>query len=81
MCAARHGHLDPTPETARPDTDNSRLVGAAGFAEEAFEGPEDTMFGVGVHRLVGDPPPIEPGRRLFTFVGYDVILDSTNGQP
>jgi hypothetical protein len=42
-----------------------------GFAEEAFDEPRGTTFGVGVHRLVRGSRPIEPGQRLFTFVGYD----------
>ena len=45
----------------------------AGFAEEAFEGPDDTFFGVGVHRLVRQPQQMRPARRLFTFVGYDSL--------
>ena len=42
----------------------------AGFEEEAFDspGPGADSFSVGVGRLVGDPRPYEPGRRLFTFV-------------
>ena len=35
----------------------------AGFDEVAFEGGS---FGVGVCRLATEPPPFEPGRRLFT---------------
>jgi hypothetical protein len=43
----------------------------AGFAELAFENPDGTWFGVGHHRLEGEPVPIEPGRTMFEFVGYD----------
>jgi hypothetical protein len=43
----------------------------AGFAEEAFDNPPDTFFGVGAHRLVREPSVFETGRQLFTFVGYD----------
>jgi hypothetical protein len=43
----------------------------AGFAELAFEHPEGTWFGVGHHRLEGEPVPFEPGRTMFEFVGYD----------
>jgi hypothetical protein len=43
----------------------------AGFAEEAFDAPEGTYFAVGAHRLVGDPQPLAPGQRMFTFLGYD----------
>jgi hypothetical protein len=45
----------------------------AGFAEEGFDAPAGTSFGVGVHRLTGVPRPVEPGRRLFTFVGFDSL--------
>lgn len=43
----------------------------AGFQEDAFEALAGTSVGVGVHHLVGEPRAFEPGRRLFTFVGYD----------
>jgi hypothetical protein len=45
----------------------------AGFAEEAFDAPEGTYFGVGAHRLVSEPQRFTPGRRLFSFVGYDKL--------
>jgi hypothetical protein len=46
---------------------------AAGFSEEAFDiSPDDTMS-VGAHRLTGAPAPLVPGRRLFTFAGYDQL--------
>ena len=42
----------------------------AGFDEIAFGIPDrNRLAAVGVHRLVADPRPFEPGRRLFTFVG------------
>jgi hypothetical protein len=41
---------------------------AAGFAEESFTAPEDRIWSVGVHRLVGPPQPLSEGRRLFSFV-------------
>ena len=39
---------------------------SVGFAERAFEAPEGLFFAVGAHEFVGDPRPIEPGRRIFT---------------
>ncbi|MFC3348353.1 class I SAM-dependent methyltransferase [Streptomyces echinoruber] len=30
-------------------------------------------LGVGAHRFRGRPRPLEPGERMFTFVGYDVL--------
>lgn len=41
----------------------------SGFDEVAFDSVEGTSFGVGTHRLVGDPQPFEPNRKLFTFFG------------
>jgi hypothetical protein len=48
----------------------------AGFDEEAFEAPAGTSFGVGVHRLSRQPATFQPGRRLFSFVGYDNLQPS-----
>jgi len=41
---------------------------AAGFHEVAFVAPDDGRWSVGVHRLVADPRPLEPGRHWFTFL-------------
>jgi len=41
---------------------------AAGYAEQSFTAPDDTLWSVGVHRLVGPPQPPGEGRRLFSFV-------------
>jgi hypothetical protein len=46
----------------------------AGFVAEGFDGPDTFFIGVGAHRLVVDPQPYEPGRRLFDFVGYDALV-------
>lgn len=43
----------------------------AGFQEDAFEALAGTSVSIGVHRLVAQPRAFQPGRRLFTFVGYD----------
>lgn len=51
-----------------------RWFADAGFQEDAYEALAGTSVGVGVHRLVGEPAPFEPGRRLFSFIGYDVLL-------
>nr|WP_182541359.1 SAM-dependent methyltransferase [Nocardioides ginsengisegetis] len=39
----------------------------AGFEEVAFEASDDHVWSVGVHRLVAEPQPLEPGRHWFTF--------------
>lgn len=39
----------------------------AGFEEVAFVAPPEHQWSVGVHRLVADPRPLEPGRHWFTF--------------
>jgi hypothetical protein len=41
---------------------------AAGFREESFDTSPDGYMAVGAHRLTGEPAPLVPGRRLFTFV-------------
>ncbi|MGC1213058.1 MAG: class I SAM-dependent methyltransferase family protein [Micromonospora sp.] len=40
----------------------------AGFREEGFHAPDDVLFSVGVHRLVGPPRPLDETGDLFTFV-------------
>ena len=40
----------------------------AGFEEVAFISPGPDDWSVGVHRLAGDPLPLEPGRRWFEFL-------------
>jgi hypothetical protein len=59
--------------TRAPDTATilPRIDGwfrAAGFAPLPAVVPGDRSFGVGAARLVADPLPFEPGRRLFRFV-------------
>ena len=46
---------------------------ASGFAEVAFDAPDDFLFSVGTNRLAAAPAPFVPGRRLFTFVGFDAL--------
>ena len=41
--------------------------GEAGFREEAFDISPDGFMSVGAHRLAGEPAPLVPGQRLFTF--------------
>jgi hypothetical protein len=41
---------------------------AAGYAEQSFTAPDDTLWSVGVHRLVGPSRPLGDGLRLFSFV-------------
>jgi hypothetical protein len=42
------------------------------FAEASFAAPEHAMYSVGVHRFRGDPKPLDPDRRLFTFTEVSV---------
>jgi hypothetical protein len=44
-----------------------------GFEELSFDAPEGFLFGVGVHRFVGDARPFVAGARMFEFVGYDAL--------
>jgi hypothetical protein len=48
---------------------------AAGFEELAFVAPDDRFFSVGAQRLVVQPPALGPTADLFTFVGYDALLN------
>jgi len=45
-----------------------RWFAESGFAEVAFEAPEELMFGVGSHRLISEPEPFARDLRLFSFV-------------
>lgn len=40
----------------------------SGFEEVAFVAPEGEYWSVGVHRLITEPRPLEPGRHWFTFL-------------
>lgn len=42
-----------------------------GFSEHAFDSAEGYSFGVGTHRLTGEPKPYERDVRLFRFAGFD----------
>jgi hypothetical protein len=42
--------------------------GDCGFEELTFTGIPDSTAAVGVHRLVGEPQPLAPGTRYFTFL-------------
>lgn len=39
-----------------------------GFEEARFEASDERSYRVGSHRLIADPPPFEPGVRLFQFL-------------
>jgi hypothetical protein len=41
--------------------------------EEVFVTGEDVELGVGAHRRIADPVPLEPGQSMFEFIGYDVL--------
>ncbi len=58
-----------TKSRREPDLTPSirRRFGEAGFRELALDAPEGTLVAVGVHRFDGDPMPLRPGRRLFSF--------------
>lgn len=45
-----------------------RWFAAAGFDELDFIAPQADHWSVGVHRLSGEPSPLEPGRHWFTFI-------------
>jgi hypothetical protein len=43
----------------------------AGFGEIAFA--DAPPFGVGTNRLLGAPQPLQPGVKMFNFVGYEAL--------
>lgn len=45
-----------------------RWLAATGFVERAFHAPDDVLFSVGVHQLLGQPQPLDPHGRLFRFL-------------
>jgi hypothetical protein len=49
---------------------------AAGFDEVAFVAPDQSMFTVGVGRFTREPTPFDADARLFSFVGYDALVDA-----
>ncbi|MGH3780504.1 MAG: hypothetical protein ACRDRO_07715 [Pseudonocardiaceae bacterium] len=49
-----------------------RWLETGGFERQWLSGP-DEGFGVGVHRFTGEPQPLDPSARLFTFLGSDVL--------
>jgi hypothetical protein len=71
--SAPGAHVIWTRHRRAPDltVDIRRWFAASGFEERAFVGPEDTFYGIGMHRLVAEPSPFRPGVKLFTFVGFD----------
>src|SRR4051794_16506167 len=57
-----------------------RWLSEVGFDEVAFVAPEETAFGIGIHRYAGTPVPFRPHVRMFEFVGYDALTpDVCNG--
>jgi hypothetical protein len=58
------GRFDVDDRT--PDQIRDWFAGA-GFEEVAFDAPEDSMFSVGVNRLMVDPRPFERGVSMFRF--------------
>lgn len=48
----------------------------AGFGELAFA--DAPPFGVGTNRLLGAPQPLQPGVKMFDFVGYEALWPHLN---
>jgi Putative methyltransferase len=53
------------------------------FAEQEFEllwlSDPGAGFGVGAHRFSGEPQPLVPGQRMFTFLGHDELRRRRGG--
>jgi hypothetical protein len=70
MLCARDATVIWTRHRRPPDLniDIRRWFAATGFEPVAFDAPAAFEWSVGVHRFVGDPEPILPSYRLFTFM-------------
>ena len=55
-------------EAVEPTLQLRAWFAEAGFAEVSLDAPDDTVYRVGVHRLVAPPEALVLGRRLFTFL-------------
>jgi hypothetical protein len=51
--------------------DMRRWFEDAGFEDNGMVSPSDELFGVGVHTYRGEQVAFAPGRRMFSFIGYD----------
>ncbi|MQY08413.1 class I SAM-dependent methyltransferase family protein [Actinomadura macrotermitis] len=74
LCAA--GARVVWTRNRRPPDVTPRILGwfaGNGFEQEWVSPPREQSYGVGAHRFRGCPVPLEPGVRLFTFVGYDTL--------
>jgi len=78
MLCAPDAHVIWTRHRRPPDVTPGVRVWFAeqGFEEVAFVAPEDSAFGIGMHRFAGSPLPFRPHVRMFDFVGYDVLGDA-----
>ncbi len=66
--AGRAGDLDPPSTGAELLERLQGWLGDVGFDPIEMEIDPEDRYGVGVNRLVVDPPPFEPGQHLFTFI-------------
>lgn len=75
LCATG-GHVIWTRHRRTPDRVPSicERFEALGFDQRWLSG-DDTELGVGVHRFAGAPRPLETGRSLFRFIGYDRLVN------
>ncbi|MBC2904100.1 methyltransferase domain-containing protein [Streptomyces cupreus] len=58
--------------TRHYDTRVCEWLEERGFERVWVTGTE-IPYGVGAHRFTGEPLPLVPGQRMFTFVGYDTL--------
>jgi hypothetical protein len=59
------------PPDITPDI--TRWFEKHGFEYVWASPPHESGYGVGVHRYAGPPVGFQPGTRMFTFVGYDIL--------
>lgn len=75
MLCAPGAHVVWTRHRRPPDVTPTVRAWLAeqGFEEVVFVAPEDSAFGIGMHRLAGSPLPFRPHVRMFDFVGYGML--------
>lgn len=74
LCATG-GHVIWTRHRRAPDRVPSICAQFEGLSfDQCWLSGDDTELAVGVHRFSGEPQPLEAGRSLFQFVGYDRLV-------
>jgi hypothetical protein len=75
MLCAPGAHVIWTRHRRAPDMTGAarEWLAETGFTEVTWLAPEDSIFGIGMHRFEGSPKAFRPHVRLFDFVGFDTF--------